>query len=150
MRPIAILLALMLASPVWAVLPGEMLDDKVLEARAQVIDEGIRCVQCQSENIGSSNAVWAADARRTVRELLVAGATNEEVMTFFVERYGERVLMLPRKDGSNLLLWGAGPLMLLLSLSIAVVYIRGRKLARGKAEPLSNADKDRLSEILKG
>jgi len=150
MRLITLVLAILLASPVWAVLPGEMLDDPVLEARAQAIDEDIRCVQCQSENIASSNADWAADARRTVRELLVAGATDEEVMTFFVERYGERVLMLPRTDGSNMLLWGAGPLMLLLSLSVAAVYIRGRKQARGNQPPLSETDEARLSEILKG
>lgn len=136
---------LLVATPLWAVEPSEMLDDPALEARAQALDEEIRCVQCQSENIASSNADWAKDARLMVRKLISEGATDREVTTFFVERYGERVLMNPRRSGSNLLLWMAGPFMLFVALTGVALALRRKR--EGPA-PLSDADEARLREIL--
>jgi len=147
-RLFAILLLFLSAAQVPAVEPDEMLVDPALEARAQALDEGIRCVQCSSENIASSNAGWARDARLIVRSMISEGASDNEILDFFAERYGERVLMNPRKDGVNLLLWAAGPAMLLLSVLIAVSYVRGRRNL-GEGESLSDAERDRLDEILR-
>ena len=127
-----------------------MLDDPALEARARTLDNEIRCVVCQSEALASSNAEWARDARRTIRSLITEGRTNDEVKAFFVERYGEFVLMDPAKTGSNLVLWAAGPLMLLLAGGIAFGYLRGRSVAAAPAEDALNAQEEaRLKEILK-
>lgn len=146
---IAVLL-MMLAGPVWALEPSEMLEDPALEARARGLDHDLRCVVCQSESVASSNANWAEDARRTVRELVAGGATDDDVMDFFVERYGEFVLMSPRVGGSNWLLWAAGPLMLLLGLGLGVGYLRGRsKTAAPQEAALSEAESERLRQILK-
>ncbi len=138
----------MLASPALALDPKEMLSDPTLEARARALDHEIRCVKCQSESVASSNAEWAEDARRTIRELIEAGSTDAQVKTWFVERYGEFVLMDPPKTGSTLALWLAGPVMLLAAGLGALVYVRGRS-ATVPAENLSAEEQARLDEILK-
>ncbi|MGC3936684.1 cytochrome c-type biogenesis protein [Roseobacter sp. EG26] len=149
MKRIAFILML-LASPLWALDPKEMLEDPALEARARAIDHELRCVVCQSESVASSNANWAEDARRTVRELITDGSTDAEIMDFFVARYGEFVLMSPRVSGSNWLLWAAGPLMLLLAAGVGVGYLRGRAGTPAPQEAaLSEAEEARLREILK-
>lgn len=136
--------------PALAVEPDEMLADPVLEARAQVLDEKIRCVKCRSEVIASSNADWASDARVVVRELIADGKTDEEVLDFFVARYGEYVLMTPQTSGSNVLLWLAGPLMLMVGGWLAVIYLRRRAGADPDTElVLSEAEQARLDEIMK-
>ena len=142
------ILTILFCVPAHAVEPDEMLADPAQEARAQALDEDIRCVQCQSENIASSNADWARDARLVVRELIVDGRSDAEIMAFFVERYGERVLMNPRKDGANAVLWMAGPAMLLLALVIGFGYVRRRKAVGGPV-PLTATEQARLDEILK-
>ncbi len=146
----AALLMLLLAAPAWALDPKEMLADPALEERARSLDHALRCVVCQSESVASSNANWAEDARRTVRELVADGATDDEVFDFFVARYGEFVLMSPRPSGSNWLLWAAGPIMLLLAGLIGVMYLRGRETAAAPhEEALSPQEAARLKEILK-
>lgn len=145
-----VLIMVMLASPLWALDPSEKLDDPALEARARAIDHELRCVVCQSESVASSNATWAEDARRTVRELVADGASDAAVMDFFVARYGEFVLMSPRASGSTWLLWAAGPLMLLLALGGGYGYLRGRSRSTAPQEAaLSDAEQARLREILK-
>ena len=143
-----LILFLFLATPLWAVNPDEMLADPVLEARAQALDKIIRCVQCQSEAIASSNAEWSRDARILLRELISEGMSDNEVLNFFEERYGERVLMKPRMWGGNLLLWLAGPLFLLLSLMMVAMFFASLK-TRGKLAELSEDEQNRLEELLK-
>ena len=144
---LALLLALPVAAP--AVLPDEMLDDPALEARAREISKGLRCLVCQNESIDESNASLARDLRLLVRERILAGDSNEEVVAFLVDRYGEFVLLQPTTGGWNWLLWAAGPGMLILAGGVGLVYIR----TRAKAEPatesgLSPAEEARLREIL--
>ena len=141
------LLFLLIALPAQAVEPDEMLADPVLEARASALDDELRCVQCRSEAIGSSNADWARDARIMVRELIASGATDHEVLDFFVERYGEVVLMRPRAEGANLVLWFAAPAMLLLAVAISAGYLR-RRATPGPEEDLSAEEQARLDELL--
>ncbi len=109
----AVALTLALAAPAWSVQPDEMLDDPALEARAREISRDVRCPVCQGETIDDSNAAISRDLRIIIRERLVAGDTNEEVIDFLVARYGEFVLFDPPKTGINLVLWLAGPAMLL-------------------------------------
>jgi len=146
----ALIVALLIAVPAWALDPTEMLPDPVLEERARSLDHALRCVVCQSESVASSNANWAQDARRTVRELVADGQSDDQVLDFFVARYGEFVLMAPRATGSTWLLWAAGPLMLLMALVVGLLYLRGReKAAAPQEEALSAEEAARLKEILK-
>lgn len=147
MKRLAVLLW-MLAAPLWALDPSEMLADAELEARARALDHEIRCVMCQSEAVASSNAAWARDARRQIRELVAGGASDVEVKAWFRERYGDFVLMDPPKTGSTLLLWLAAPLMLVIAIGGAVIYVRGRAVSDAAPGALTDAEKARLREIL--
>lgn len=148
MRRLALIFALLLAAPVWAVQPDEMLADPALEARARDLSSELRCLVCRNESIDESNAGLARDLRLLVRERLVEGDTNDEVIDFVVDRYGEYVLLRPTLGGSNLVLWLAGPAMLLLAGLGALVYLRGRRDATDQPEALSAADQDRLRQLL--
>ncbi|NEY88768.1 cytochrome c-type biogenesis protein [Tabrizicola oligotrophica] len=143
----ALVLCLMLfASPALAVQPDEMLSDPVLEARARDISRDLRCPVCQGEAIDDSNAPISRDLRLLVRERLVAGDSDAEVVDYIVARYGEFVLFKPRASGTGLILWLAGPAMLLIGGGLA--YAMTRRRARPEAE-LTEAEKARLAELMK-
>lgn len=138
----------LLAAPIWAVEPDELLDDPVLEARARVLSKGLRCLVCRNESIDDSNADLAKDLRILVRERLVAGDNDEEAIAFIVERYGEYVLLSPTWIGANLVLWLAGPAMLLIGLGTGGVYIRRRRNQTQDLRELSGDEQARLKAIL--
>lgn len=142
-------LALLLAGPSAAVQPDEVLDDPVLEERAREISKDLRCLVCRNESIDESNAQLARDLRLLVRERLVAGDTDEEVVDFVVGRYDEYVLLRPLASGSNLVLYLAGPVMLILALGVGLTYTRRRANTRTTTERKLNAEEEaRLKEIL--
>lgn len=139
---------LALSSAAFAVEPDEMLADPVLEERARELSKGIRCLVCRNESIDESNAELARDLRILVRERLVEGDTDTEVVDYLVARYGEYVLLTPRATGANLLLWWAAPILLVSGLGIALFYVRSRKDA-DVAESLTDDEKARLAELTK-
>jgi cytochrome c-type biogenesis protein CcmH len=143
---ILLILTLFRAVPSHAVEPGEMLADPILEARAREISKNLRCLVCRNENIDSSNAGIAGDLRVLVRERLVAGDSDEQVISYIVDRYGEYVLLRPTRSWSNLALWAAGPVLFLTGLGIALIFVRRRKAAA--PESLSASEQERLREIL--
>jgi cytochrome c-type biogenesis protein CcmH len=134
------------ASPALAVQPDEVLADPALEARARAISRDLRCPVCQGEAIDDSNAPISRDLRLLVRERLVAGDSDEEVLDYIVARYGEFVLFNPRASGSGLILWLAGPAMLLAGGALAFAVTRRR--AKPEAD-LSEAERARLAELMK-
>ena len=146
MRMRALLFALLLiAAPALAVQPDEMLADPVLEARAREITAGLRCVVCRNESVDDSNADIARDIRLMVRERLVAGDTDPQAVQYMVDRFGEYILLTPRADGSNLILWVSGPLLLALGLGLAWGAARRRKPG---PEGLSAEEEARLKTLL--
>lgn len=149
---IRVLLTVLMLWPatLWAVQPDELLSDPLLEERARDISKGLRCPVCQNESIDESNANIAKDLRLLVRDRLLEGDSNEEVVSFIVARYGEFVLLKPTIGGSNWLLWAAGPFMLLVALGVGGVYLRGRSAALSPQEDaLTPKEAARLKEILK-
>jgi cytochrome c-type biogenesis protein CcmH len=141
------LLALsLLAAPVRAVQPDEILADPALEARARAISQDIRCPTCQGESIDDSHAAISRDLRLIIRERLVAGDSDAEVVDYIVARYGEFVLFNPRPEGSNLILWLSGPALFLAAVAIAVAAQRRRVAPEAR---LTEAEEARLQEILK-
>jgi cytochrome c-type biogenesis protein CcmH len=148
----ALLLAVSIAAgPAFAVLPDEILDDPVLEARAREISQELRCLVCRNESIDESNAELARDLRLLLRERLVAGDTDAQVMQFMVDRYGEFVLLRPRFNLANAAIWFSGPLAFLIGLAAVLVFLRSRRDAIAASEaPLSDEERKRLEEILEG
>ena len=152
MRALA-LAFLMICFPLvsYSVEPNEVLDDPILEERARNISKNLRCLVCQNESIDDSNASLAKDLRILVRERLVAGDTEDEVLNFIVDRYGEFALLKPRTDGSNLILWLSGPLMLLIALIISFSFIKSNYNSKGGSTAvLSDHEKRELKKIVGG
>ena len=141
-----VVLWLALAGAAFAVEPDEMLPDPALEERAREISKGLRCLVCRNESIDESDAGLAKDLRLLVRERLVAGDSDAQVLDFVVARYGEYVLLSPRASGSTLILWLAGPFMLIMAAMVAFFYLRSRSPVVATAE-LSEDEKSRLEEI---
>ncbi|WP_404382313.1 cytochrome c-type biogenesis protein [Caenispirillum salinarum] len=119
-------LSVAVALPAGAVQPDEMLGDPALEQRAREVSQGLRCVVCQNENIDESNAELARDMRLIVRDRIVAGDSNEEIMQFMVDRYGDYVLLEPPFKASTYALWFGPAIFLLLAAGAGYAYYRNR------------------------
>ena len=142
---LALLLAL-LAVPALALNPDEVLDDPVLEERAREISAELRCLVCQNQSIDDSSAPLARDLRLIVRERLVAGDSDAEVMQFVVDRYGEFVRLNPVLAPHTLLLWAAGPLLMLTG-AVIVFFRTRRRPALGEAPPLTEEERAALAAL---
>ncbi len=139
---------LILATSAFAVEPGEMLDDPVLEERAREISKGLRCLVCRNENIDDSNADLARDLRILVRDRILAGDTDEQVTDFVVDRYGQYVLLKPVFSKSNATLWLAGPILFFLGGIATLLFIRQRSTAPAPIGVLSKEEQNRLASLL--
>ncbi|WP_420392808.1 cytochrome c-type biogenesis protein [Acuticoccus sp.] len=148
MRRLAILLAAWIAAtPGLAANPSEQLDNPTLEARAREISRELRCVVCQNQSIDDSDADLAKDLRLLVRERLVAGDTDGEVVDYLVERYGAFVRLRPPLTSATVLLWGLPFLVVTVALFASALYLRRRRPA--PADALSDAEEAALSAILR-
>ena len=145
MRVLALIFAV-LASSTWAVEPGEMLDDPVLEARARELSQGLRCPVCRNESIDESNATLAKELRIVLRERLVAGDSDQDALDYMVARYGEFVLLRPDANGVNLILWLAAPALLIVALGVGLSAIRRK---RAVPEQLTDVEQNELDKILR-
>jgi cytochrome c-type biogenesis protein CcmH len=149
MRAPWLALLILATAPAWAVQPGEMLKDPVLEERARDLSKQIRCLVCQNESIDSSNADLARDLRILVRDRLKAGDSNKEVLNFLVARYGDFVLLKPPiKPGTYLLWFGPAAILALGGIAIAFLWAR-RRQAGQRTDPLTNEERLRLDRLLR-
>lgn len=147
-RALVLALALLAATPAAAVQPDEMLADPALEGRARELSVRIRCLVCQNQSIDDSNADLARDLRVLVRDRLVAGDSDRQVLDYMTDRYGPFVLLEPPRTRSTWLLW-YGPFAL-LGLGAAGIAVAAALRARRRAEPepLSAEDRSRLEALL--
>jgi cytochrome c-type biogenesis protein CcmH len=143
---LALLLALFFAGTAQAVKPDEVLQDPALEARARALSEGLRCMVCQNQSIDESDADLARDLRVLVRQRLVAGDSDQQVMDYIVSRYGEFVLLKPRFSLRNALLWGT-PVLLLLAGGLFIV--RSSRSRRPAPTTLSADEQAALDKMLR-
>lgn len=150
LRAAAAMLALVAAQAAWAVQPDEVLGDPALEHRAREIGQMLRCPVCQGENIDESNAPISRDLRLYVRERLVAGDSDAQVIDAVTERFGEFVLFEPKAEGGNLILYWAGPLMALVAALAAFLFLRGRRPdAAPPPEALTAEERARLDALMR-
>ncbi|WP_405405710.1 cytochrome c-type biogenesis protein [Paracoccus sp. Ld10] len=150
MRVRAAALALMLgACPSLAVQPDEVLSDAAMEARARTISQQLRCPVCQGENIDESNAPISRDLRLYVRERLLEGDSNDQVIDAVADRFGEFVLFNPRANGANMILWLAAPLMALAALLTAAGFLRARNRPTPEVAALDADERRRLAQIMR-
>ena len=141
------LLLMLLAVPALAVIETYQFSDPALEKRYQALSEELRCPKCQNQNIADSNAPISQDLRRLLYEQLEAGASDDEIRQYMVDRYGEFVRYRPRFSGATAMLWLAPVLLLLLGAVIAMNALKGRR-QEGDAATLTEDDKHRLQALM--
>lgn len=149
MRRLLIAICLSLLLPLTnagAVTPEEILDDPVLEERARELSAQLRCMVCQNQSIDDSDAELAKDLRVLVRERLVDGDTNEEVLAFVVDRYGEFVLLRPTLSGRNAILWATPVIVLLIGAFGFYGYTRNH--IQAAPSQVSEDEAARIAKIL--
>jgi cytochrome c-type biogenesis protein CcmH len=150
MRALLVALLLLVALPALAVDPDEMLADPALEARARAISADLRCLVCQNQSIDDSDAELAKDLRLIVRERLVAGDSDTEVVQYVVDRYGEFVLLKPVMAPHTILLWAAAPLVLIVGGIAVLIGVRKRRPSAMEALPPTLEEARALDELRKG
>ena len=123
--------------------PAEALADPAGEARAQAIGRELRCLVCQGQSIEDSNALFAVDMRRAVRERIVAGDSDGQVMDWVTARYGDMVRLRPPVSAGTVALWGSPVIFLAAGLGAALLLRR----RRAAVEPLTEAEKARIAAL---
>src|SRR6516225_1924544 len=123
----AVLMAALFGSYADAVEPSERLADPALEARARALSKELRCLVCQNQSIDESNADLAHDLRVLLRQRLVAGDTDQQVLDYLAARYGVFVLLDPPFEPVTYLLWLAPPALVLLAGGVLVSRSRRRR-----------------------
>jgi cytochrome c-type biogenesis protein CcmH len=101
-----------------------------VETQVREIAQQLRCPVCQGLSVGDSPSELAHEMRDVVREQLRQGKTQAEVLDYFVQRYGEWILLAPPKHGFNLVIWVLP--FLLLPVGALVVYVRTRQWVRNR------------------
>ena len=130
-------------------LPGTVLANTVnedpRERQMLQIASKLRCAVCQNQPVSESHSGLASDMRTIIREQLDAGKSEEEIIDYFVARYGDYVLLKPRKSGPGFVLWVLPPVLLLFAGGFAWVVMRKRQ--RGEVDAgqrLSEEDRERI------
>jgi cytochrome c-type biogenesis protein CcmH len=125
--------------------PTEM--DPVKAARAVKLADKLRCLVCQNQTIADSNAELANDLRSQIREQIAAGRTDDEILAYMVQRYGDFVLYQPPFKATTVLLW-TGPALLV----IGGAFVLARNLRRRQVgeTPLSDEERSRARRLLEG
>jgi cytochrome c-type biogenesis protein CcmH len=138
---VALLLGLSLLAPVYAA----QVEEDPLERQMLEIARDLRCAVCQNQPISESNADLARDMRDIIREQLKAGKSRAEIMQYFVDRYGNYVLMKPPVSGPGTLLWLLPVLIgAILALSAFIYLQHRRRVAPTPAPKLSKQDAARV------
>lgn len=147
-RAISLLMLLWLVPIVVATKEAEPLAaDPVLEKRAMKLAEDLRCLVCQNETVAASRAPLAADLRQQIREQMKAGKSDQQIIAFMTERYGDFVLFRPPVKTTTYLLW-FGPFALLAAgVAVQYVYLRRRR-ERIRDVPLTEAERKRVEALL--
>lgn len=122
-------------------------DEAIVEQRLHKLSQELRCLQCRNQTLAESPAGLAEDLRREIRVQIRAGKSDQEIIAFLTQRYGDFILYRPRVTAMTYLLW-FGPFLLLLGgLALLFYYIKRRRDSITE-EPLSAADRRRAEELL--
>ena len=146
LRPVIALLTGLAVTMLLALAPAQALGQSLEEIRAKALYDELRCVVCAGQSIAESNAELAQDMRAQVDRLILGGQSDSEIRSWFVERYGDAVLMTPPLNALTLGLWFGPVLIFVLGLGITLLVLRGgqaRLGARGTREAAPNDNERR-------
>ena len=123
-------------------------DDPAVEKRLNKLSQELRCLVCQNETLADSRADLAEDLRREIRQQIRAGKTDQEIIAFLTQRYGEFVLYRPRVGPKTYLLWFGPFILLLAGLTILFRYVKQRR-DEIPEKPLTGDERRRAEELLR-
>ena len=145
---ILILVLISLAAPALAK-EAKPVEDPQIEQRMQALTQQLRCLVCQNETLADSRADLAEDLRKEIREQMKAGKSDQEIIAFLTQRYGDFVLYKPPVKATTYLLW-FGPFVLLLGGTLLLYrYLKHRREII-QDQPLTAAEHKRADELLRG
>ena len=126
---------------------------RVAEQQVQDVAAQLRCVVCQNLSVAASPSEMASQMRAIVRERLEAGEAPAQVVQYFVERYGEWILLSPRRHGFNLLVWAMPAVAVAVGFTLVGLVLvrwtrRGAAAGRVAATPVDTAMRDRIRREL--
>ena len=133
----------------FSVQPDEILLDSALEKRARAISLELRCLVCRNENIDSSDAELARDLRLLVRERLTFGESDEEVISYIRERYGDYVLLKPSFSGASIILWVIAPISFFMGLLLIYLTLFRSQKVRNEIDLSNSLTKQEQIDIKK-
>ncbi len=146
-RLLVLALLVVLALPMFAQTAQPLAEDEAVERRLNAIAEELRCLVCQNESLAGSRADLAQDLRRQIREQIRLGKTDDEVLAYMTERYGDFIRYRPPLKGTTLALW-IGPFVLLAAAAGGLaLYVRKRRV-RVAAAALSPEEEARVARLL--
>ncbi len=147
-RLLGISLLMLLSAAASAVIESHEFADEQLRARYQQLSAELRCPKCQNQNIADSNAPIAHDLREQLYAQLHEGRSDEEIVDYMVQRYGEFVMYRPRWSKVTMVLWLAPVILLGLALWILMATLRGGRAQAMAATVLTEAEQRRLDDLL--
>ncbi|WP_024689602.1 cytochrome c-type biogenesis protein [Pseudomonas tremae] len=144
-----VLLSLLFCGVVQAAIDAYTFRDDAERARYSELTRELRCPKCQNQDIADSNAPIAADLRKQIYRMLGEGQSNQQIIDFMVERYGDFVRYKPGLSARTWLLW-FGPAGLLLGgvVVIGFIVVRRRKQRPAQGAALSEDEQQRLARLL--
>jgi cytochrome c-type biogenesis protein CcmH len=146
---ISLALALMCIamSPVRAQV-AQPVEDPAIEARMKNLTKQLRCLVCQNETLADSQAQLAEDLRREIREQIKAGKSDQEILAYATQRYGDFILYNPPVKATTYLLW-FGPFLLLVIGTILLFRFLKQRRAMIEAKPLTAEERRRAEKLLR-
>jgi len=144
-----VLLSGLFGAPALAANAVPTAQDPVAQSRAVKLSEQLRCLVCQNQTIAESNADLALDLRQQIREQIAAGKSDEEIIQYMVNRYGDFVLYKPPFKATTLLLW-LGPALLLVGGVLVLVRVLRARSAAAEPAALSAEERERAARLLAG
>lgn len=151
MRKLFVLMTFMLSFNVAAVIDVYDFDNAEQEALFRTLTAELRCPKCQNNNLADSNASLAKDMRTKTYHMVVEGKTEDQIVDYWIDRFGNFVLYKPPVTLGTAILW-VGPGLFVLFGGLIIVRNSRRKISAAADdgdEELSSAEKARLAKILK-
>lgn len=147
-----LVLAALVCFPVWAWGEPQSIDrisdDPVIEHRLMILSEELRCLVCQNETLAGSRAGLAIDLRNEIRDLMVKGYTDKQVVDYLVARYGDFVRFRPPLKPMTFALWWGPFVLAALAIGMLVYYLARVRVRTARTDVLSKQDHDRVNTLL--
>ncbi len=148
MKQFAVIITFLLIIAGVAVVRAQPTDDVQLEQRMQALTQQLRCLVCRNETLADSPADVAEDLRRQIRDQMKAGKSDQEIIAFLTQRYGDFVLYKPPVKSTTYLLW-FGPFVLLIGGTFLLYKYLGQRRRMIADKPLTEEERKLAEELLK-